>query len=235
MAEKIRSILLKEYKANKVDITQKIDENSFSGSLNTSDRWSFSSNSTLFLFMAIVLCGGILVGFQKKFPFKYQDVYSKLTSKQNPNKIQSISIEQYSQQQNDQQHKDLNVGTSQKAKKNSAETFLLSLFDNLGTPSFMFEKNIQKLKDDYISSIEQLREFDDGDWKRYGFKNSHIIMIKNKLQNDGDENDKSGHRDDSNDDDLTFDDDDDGWSNDKQSKTNNKQTDTSDFDDDFDD
>merc|ERR1712228_203956 len=66
MAEKIRSILLKEYKANKVDITQKIDENSFSGSLNTNDRWSFSSNSTLFVFMAIVLCGGILVGFQKK-------------------------------------------------------------------------------------------------------------------------------------------------------------------------
>merc|ERR1712228_809013 len=127
------------------------------------------------------------------------------------------------------QHKDLNVGTSQKAKKNSAETFLLSLFDNLGTPSFMFEKNIQNLRDDYISSIEQLREFDDGDWKRYGFKNSHIIMIKNKLQNDGDE-----HEDDSNDDDLTFDDDDDGWSNDKQSKAN-KQTDTSDFDDDFDD
>lgn len=208
-----------------MEVVQKIDENSFSGSVKTNDSWSFSSNSTLFVFMAVVLCGGILVGFKKKFPFKYQNVYSKLTNKQNPQKIESIPIDEFSK---GQQQKDLSVGTAQKST-NSAETFLQSLFDNLGTPSFMFEKNIQKLKDDYISTIEQLRELDDGDWKRYGFKNSDIIMIKNKLHSGATEK-----KDDSNDD-LTFDDDDDGWSNDKVSKTNKQQTDTSDFDDDFDD
>merc|ERR1711933_21624 len=99
-------------------------------------------------------------------------------------------------------------------------------------PSFMFEKNIQNLKDDYISSIDQLREFDDKDWKRYGFKKKHIIVIKNKLQNDGD-NDDDGDEDDDSNDDLTFDDDDDGWNNsndnqnnDKSTKTNKQQTDT---------
>merc|ERR1712232_442512 len=128
------------------------------------------------------------------------------------------------------EERDLSVGTAKKAETiNSAERFLQSLFDNLGTPSFMFEKNIQNLRDDYITTIEQLREFDDGDWKRYGFKNNHIIMIKNKLQNDGDETNEESN------DDLTFDDDDDGWNNETVSKTNKQQTDTSDFDDDFDD
>merc|ERR1712154_129611 len=243
LAEKIRSTLLKEYKANKVDVSQKIDANSFSGSINTTDSWSFSSNSTLFILCAVVLCGGIIVGFQKKFPFKYQNVYSKLTDFNKNNaetsSFESISIQKYNDKDAEQeaQEKDLNVNIPPKPSTNSAELFLQKLFKNLGTPSFMTSKYIQSLKDDYVTSIEQLREFDDGDWKRYGFKKNHIIMIKNKLRTeDGDDEEEDDEDDDEDDDDLSFDDDD-GWNNDKNSNDKNaktsKQADesTTDFDD----
>jgi len=135
------------------------------------------------------------------------------------------------------QEKDLNVNISPKPSTNSAELFLQKLFKNLGTPSFMTSKYIQSLKDDYVTSIEQLREFDDGDWKRYGFKKNHIIMIKNKLRTeDGDDEEEDDEDDDEDDDDLSFDDDD-GWNNDKNSNDKNaktsKQADesTTDFDD----
>merc|ERR1719350_2657232 len=138
--------------------------------------------------MAIVLCGGIVVGFQKKFPFQYQSVYSKVIGgSNNKNKIE---IAQY--MKSSDQERDLDVGTSSPSKAtNSAEAFLHSVFKSLGTPSFMFEKNIQNLKGDHISTIDQLREFDERDWKRYGFKKKQIIVIRNKLQqsetNDDDE------------------------------------------------
>merc|ERR1712130_297495 len=108
----------------KVDVVQQIDENSFNGPANTTESWSFSSNSTMFVMMAIVLCGGIVVGFQKKFPFQYQSVYSKMVG--SSGKIDSIAIEQYMQQGNDNE-KDLNVASSPTKAHNSAETFLHSV------------------------------------------------------------------------------------------------------------
>eukprot|EP00488_Nonionellina_sp_1-RS-2012_P004349 TRINITY_DN9765_c0_g1_i1.p1 TRINITY_DN9765_c0_g1~~TRINITY_DN9765_c0_g1_i1.p1 ORF type:complete len:142 (+),score=40.22 TRINITY_DN9765_c0_g1_i1:123-548(+) len=124
------------------------------------------------------LCGGVIAGVYKKFPFKYQNVYARLvdhkdnkSDEMNEHNFESLSI---------QTEKDLNVNTSSNVTKtNSAQEFLEKVFHAQGTPSFLTSKYIQNLKDDYITSVDQLREFDDEDWKRYGFKNNHIIVIKN--------------------------------------------------------
>ena len=226
MAEKIRYVLLTEYKANIVDVSQKIDENSFGNSMN--ENSGFSSNYILYIICAIVLCGGIIVGVQKKFPFKYAAVYSKLlpgNSNNNDNNIdhensnfKSISIDKYTKNgndgnqtnKNDKNERDLKLSTnSPKSSPNSAEVFLQKVLKNIGTPSFITSKYIQNLKDDYISSIEQLREFDDEDWKRYGFKKSHITIIKNKLHNNDDDEDDDVDEDEDDDDSQDDDDDDD--------------------------
>ena len=274
MAEEIRSILLKEYRANKVDVSQKMDANSFADSGGSSSSWSFSSNSTLFILCAVVLCGGIIIGFQKKFPFKYQNVYSKLLTNNNnnnnndnidndnndrnneidleTNNFKSKSIDKYSRNGNESNNKnerELNVSSSPKTK-NSAEEFLQKVLKNSGTPSFITTKYIQNLKSDYISSIEQLREFDDGDWKRYGFKKSHIKIIKNKLNDDedddDDEEDNDQEQDEDDDDDSELSDfSDDNWNDNnktnnvkkdnkklsKKSKSKNNNESTTDFDD----
>eukprot|EP01084_Bolivina_argentea_P056696 103701_1 len=111
MAEKIRSILLNKYRANSVDVSQKIDKNSYGNSdiNNNANNWSWIvNNSTLFILCFIALCGTIIVGFQKKFPFKYQNVYSKLSSfnnknnnNNNNNNFDSISIDKYNNNNND--------------------------------------------------------------------------------------------------------------------------------------
>eukprot|EP01084_Bolivina_argentea_P183277 316285_1 len=227
MAEKIRSVLLDKYRANNADVSQKMDANSFNSGIDIHSNWAFSSNSTLFIICAVVLCGGIMVGIQKKFPFKYHTaaVYTKLThhimkDKSNTNEetnhnFESISIQKQSNVNKTQNEFELNVNTAN-TPKNSAQEFLENVFKNLGTPSFITSKYIQNLKDDYISSIDQLREFDDGDWKRYGFKKNHIMEIKNKLQSYDDEDDE-----------LTFDedeDDDDETQNINQSENNDSTT-----------
>eukprot|EP01083_Nonionella_stella_P184042 666817_1 len=232
MAEKIRSVLLDKYRANNADVSQKMDANSFNSGIDIHSNWAFSSNSTLFIICAVVLCGGIMVGIQKKFPFKYHTaaVYTKLThhimkDKSNTNEetnhnFESISIQKQSNVNKTQNEFELNVNTAN-TPKNSAQEFLENVFKNLGTPSFITSKYIQNLKDDYISSIDQLREFDDGDWKRYGFKKNHIMEIKNKLQSYDDEDDE-----------LTFDedeDDDDETQNINQSENNDSTTDFDDF------
>merc|ERR1719477_568838 len=76
MAEQMRSILLgDEYQANAVEVSQRTDALSFSGGVTESESWSFSSNSTLLVVCLVVLCGGIVVGKQKGFAFKYSAVY----------------------------------------------------------------------------------------------------------------------------------------------------------------
>jgi len=175
MAEKIRSILFDVYKANTVEVSQKVDANSFA-SLESDSGWSSSTNSTLFFLCAMVLCGGAFIASQKKFAFKYQSVYSNL-KKRSSLPLQHDAID-------GEQERELNVDTAASQTSSSAEQFLQSVFKELGIPSFITSKNFHSLRDAYVTTVEQLRNFDDGDWKRHGFQAKHIEVIKNKLHDE---------------------------------------------------
>merc|ERR1719150_2315941 len=116
--------------------------------------------------------------------------------------------------------RELTVNTA--STPNSAEQFLLKTFQDLGTPSFITTKYIKSLRDDHVTSIERLHNFDDADWRRYGLKQSHIAVLRKKLSSMENEQERADGKgkskdtedmlddDDDDDDELSFDDDD-GW------------------------
>ena len=90
---------------------------------------------------------------------------------------------------------------------------MLKTFQDLGTPSFITTKYIKSLRDDHVTSIERLRNFDDADWRRHGVKQSHIAVLRKKLismENEEERGSAQDDDDDEDDDELSFDDDD-GW------------------------
>jgi len=219
MAEKIRSVLLSKYSANTVEVSQKIDANSF-GSIAPSSGSSFVSSATLLCLCVIVLAGGMVVAYRHKFTFanlgasllwRQRLSRSKASNEENTT-FDSITIDKALEPE---QGTELNVKSTH-SNSNSAEEFLLRIFKELGTPSFVTSKHIQSLKDDYITTVEQLEEFDDGDWKRYGFQPKHVAVIKKKLHEEAgtEQAEVAAQREQDGDDDdseLTLSDD--GWNN----------------------
>jgi len=53
-------------------------------------------------------------------------------------------------------------------EEGSAVKFLISALISIGIPSFGTAKYSQVLKDNYLSRIDQLKQLDNGDWKRLG-------------------------------------------------------------------
>merc|ERR1740123_1403069 len=131
------------------------------------------------------------------------------------------------------------TGSPTNGGSNSAEVLVSRALRKLGTPSYQADQYFQTLRDDFISSVAQLREFDEVDWRQKGFKAEHIRAIQRELNGDEAEAEaeETGGKDgDEEDDDLDFDDDsDDGWDAKKsgksqaQDKENNEST--TDFDD----
>ena len=252
MAERIRSILFNEHRANAVAVSLKLDANSFSAGSVPASSWS--SNVWIYIFCAVALCGTVAAGLTKQssFPRTPQDVLHQISKWTGSHSAGStakwnggggdghgVSIKGTAD-------RELTVSTASPTK-NSAEEFLLKTFQDLGTPSFITTKYIKSLRDDHVTSIERLRNFDDADWRRHGVKQGHIAVLRRKLMEDGDdENDGDGDRgnaqsagdEEEDDDELSFDDDTDGWNgggNDKgdgnglQNENNESTTDFDDF------
>ena len=238
MAERIRSILFSEHQANAVEVSLKLDANSFSSGSVPASSWS--SSVWIYILCAVALCGTVAAGLTKQSSFPYrnpQDLLQQISKWTNSagsewgadtknalKTIESVDAE-----------RELTVNTSSSSTaagnrrtatnssgSNSAEQFLLKTFQDLGTPSFITTKYIKSLRDDHVTSIERLHNFDDADWRRYGLKQSHIAVLRKKLNSMENEQERADGKgkskdtedmlddddDDDDDDELSFDDDD---------------------------
>jgi hypothetical protein len=207
MAERIRSILFEQHRANRVQVSLRLDANSFWSGSGSVPPSSWSSNVWIYILCAVALCGTVFAaGFTKqssspslRTPHR---VMMQLVSKWTANAKTAVVAHSHSHSDSVDAdrgrvdtkhdggggaHRELTVNTSSPTpSSNSAEQFLLKTFESLGTPSFVTTKLIQSLRDDHcLTSIERLRHFDDADWRRHGLRQSHIAVVRTKLM-DGD-------------------------------------------------
>ena len=63
----------------------------------------------------------------------------------------------------------------------TAEEFVRNVFSEIGIPAFKQSEHIRKLKDIYISTLEQLDELDTRDWERLEYSEDMVNAIKDKL------------------------------------------------------